>query len=66
MIMNSPFDGISRSQANKLFDLLETHIYKFNKNQVDRLVDLGLIDEEEVKKCATVKIKSAYYKLTEK
>ena len=33
MIMNSPFDGISRSQANKLFDLLETHIYKFNKNQ---------------------------------
>ena len=31
--MNSPFDGISRSQANKLFDLLETHIYKFNKSQ---------------------------------
>jgi len=31
--MNNPFDGISRSQINKLFELLETHTYKFKKNQ---------------------------------
>ena len=31
--MNGPFDGISKSQLNKLLELLETHTYKFNKNQ---------------------------------
>lgn len=31
--MNSPFDGISDLQKNKLFKLLGTHIYKFNKNE---------------------------------
>lgn len=31
--MNSPFDGISKAQMNKLFDLLETHTYKYTKNQ---------------------------------
>lgn len=31
--MNSPFDQLSKSQINKLFDLLGVHIYKYNKNQ---------------------------------
>lgn len=31
--MNSAFDGISDLQKNKLFKILETHIYKFNKNE---------------------------------
>lgn len=31
--MNSPFDGISDLQKNKLYKLLGTHIYKFNKNE---------------------------------
>ncbi len=31
--MNSLFDGISELQKNKLFKILETHTYKFNKNE---------------------------------
>lgn len=31
--MNSPFDGITELQKNKLFKLLATHIYTFNKNE---------------------------------
>lgn len=31
--MNTPFEGISEFQKNKLFKLLGTHIYTFNKNQ---------------------------------
>ena len=31
--MDAPFQGISELQKNKLFKLLETHIFNFNKNQ---------------------------------
>ncbi len=31
--MNTPFDGISDLQRNKLFKLLGTHIFSFTKNQ---------------------------------
>ena len=31
--MNSPFADLSALQITKLFDLLEVHIYKFNKNE---------------------------------
>lgn len=31
--MNNPFNDISELQKNKLFKLLETHIYTFNKNE---------------------------------
>ena len=31
--MTTPFEGLTKSQKNKLFDLLGVHIYKFNKNQ---------------------------------
>lgn len=34
-------------------------------SEIDRLVDLGELDEEEIKKCATVKLNKPYYKLTE-
>ena len=30
--MSNPFEGLSRLQIDKLFDLLDVHIYKFNKN----------------------------------
>lgn len=31
--MNSPFEGLTKSQVNKLFELLGVHIYKYDKNQ---------------------------------
>lgn len=31
--MKSPFEELSKSQINKLYDLLGVHVYKFNKNQ---------------------------------
>ena len=31
--MRLPFEGLTKSQKNKLFDLLGVHIYQFNKNQ---------------------------------
>lgn len=31
--MSKPFDNLSTSQINKLYDLLGVHIYKFQKNQ---------------------------------
>lgn len=31
--MATPFDGLTKSQINKLLDLLGVHVYKFNKNQ---------------------------------
>ena len=39
--------------------------YVVNSDEIDKLVDLGLVDEEEIKKCATVKLNKPYYKLTE-
>ena len=31
--MATPFENLTKSQINKLFDLLGVHVYKFNKNQ---------------------------------
>ena len=31
--MTAPFEGLTKSQINKLLDLLGVHVYKFNKNQ---------------------------------
>jgi CRP-like cAMP-binding protein len=31
--MNSPFADLSRVQTTRLFDLLDVHIYKYNKNE---------------------------------
>ena len=31
--MNSPFADLSRVQRLKLFELLDTHVYKYNKNE---------------------------------
>ena len=33
MVMATPFEGLTKSQINKLLDLLGVHVYKFNKNQ---------------------------------
>lgn len=37
-----------------------------NDNALDKLVDLGIVGEEDVKKCATIKLNKPYYRLTEK
>lgn len=37
-----------------------------NDKQLDKLIELGAVDEKEVKECSSVKLKSSYYKLTEK
>lgn len=37
-----------------------------NEKALDKLVDLGIADKDEVKECATVKLNKPYYKLTEK
>lgn len=34
-------------------------------SEIDKLVELGLVDEEEVKGCANVKLNKPYYRLTE-
>lgn len=31
--MNSPFDGLTKIQINKLFNLIGVHIYKYTKNE---------------------------------
>lgn len=36
-----------------------------NDAALDKLIDLGIVDGEESKKCATVKLNKPYYKLTE-
>ena len=33
MLMNSPFADLSRVQTARLFELLDVHIYKYNKNE---------------------------------
>ena len=33
LIMNNPFDGLTKIQINKLFHLLGSHLYRYNKNQ---------------------------------
>lgn len=37
-----------------------------NEKQLDKLIDLGMVDGEEAKKCSSVNIKYCYYKLAEK
>ena len=33
MVVNSPFEGLTKFQINKLYNLLGVHIYTFSKNQ---------------------------------
>jgi hypothetical protein len=36
-----------------------------NERALDKLIDLGIVDKDEVKDCANVKLNRPYYKLTE-
>lgn len=36
------------------------------EGQLDKLIELGAVDEQEVKECSSVNIKNSYYRLTEK
>ena len=54
--------GVDFKEFLKYVEVTET----VRDKQLDKLVELGTIDEEEVKSCSSVKLKSSYYKLTEK
>ena len=54
--------GVDFKEFLKYVSITET----VRDKQLDKLVELGAIDEEEVKKCSSVRLKSSYYKLTEK
>lgn len=54
--------GIDFKEFLKYVKVTET----VSVSQLDKLVDLGAVDEEEVKACSSVKLKGSYYKLTEK
>ena len=54
--------GVDFKEFLKYVSVTET----VRDKQLDKLVELGAIDEEEVKKCSSVRLKSSYYKLTEK
>lgn len=54
--------GVDFKEFLKYVEVTET----VKDTQLDKLIELGAIDEEEVKACSSVKLKSSYYKLTEK
>ncbi|MDE7423057.1 MAG: hypothetical protein K2N51_05110, partial [Lachnospiraceae bacterium] len=54
--------GVDFKEFLKYVEVTET----VRDKQLDKLIELGTIDEEEVKECSSVKLKSSYYKLTEK
>lgn len=54
--------GVDFKEFLKYVDVTET----VRDKQLDKLVELGALDEEEVKSCSSVKLKGSYYKLTEK
>lgn len=54
--------GVDFKQFLKYVEVTET----VSDKQLDKLVELGAVDEEEVKECSSVRLKGSYYKLTEK
>lgn len=54
--------GVDFKEFLKYVDVTET----VRDKQLDKLVELGTVDEEEVKACSSVKLKGSYYRLTEK
>lgn len=54
--------GVDFKEFLKYVDVSET----IREEQLDKLIELGELDEEEVKKCSSVNIKYSYYRFTEK
>jgi hypothetical protein len=54
--------GVEWKNFLKYVDVSES----VNEGQLEQLVELGELDSEEVKACSKAKIKTQYYKLTEK
>lgn len=54
--------GVDFKEFLKYVEVTET----VRDKQLDKLVELGTVDEEEVKACSSVKLKGSYYRLTEK
>lgn len=54
--------GVDWKQFLKYVDVLET----VNEKQLEQLVDIGELNSDEVKECSRARIKTQYYKITEK
>lgn len=54
--------GVDFKEFLKYVEVSET----VRDKQLDKLIELGMVDGMEVKECSSVKLKSSYYKLTEK
>lgn len=54
--------GVDFKEFLKYVEVSEEVVEK----QLDKLIELGALDEEEVKSCSSVNIKYCYYKITEK
>lgn len=54
--------GVEWSEFLKYVDVSES----VRENVLEQLVELGEVDAEKVKKCSSAKIKTQYYKVTEK
>lgn len=54
--------GVDFKEFKKYVNMTEVIDYK----ALDKAVELGEIDIDDVKKCSIVKVRSSYYKLTEK
>ena len=54
--------GVEWKQFLKYVDVSES----VNESQLEQLVELGELNSEEVKACSKAKIKTQYYKITEK
>lgn len=54
--------GVEWNEFLKCVEVTE----EVNQNELDKLIELGLLDIDKVKKCASSKVKSQYYKITEK
>lgn len=54
--------GVDFKEFLKYVEVTET----VRDTQLDKLIELGAVDEEEVKACSSVKLKGSYYRLTEK
>lgn len=54
--------GVEWKEFLKCVEVSET----VNQKELDKLIDLGYVDMDDIKKCASTKVKNVYYKLTEK
>lgn len=54
--------GVDFKEFLKYVEVTET----VREKQLDKLIELGVLDDKEVKACSSVNFRSSYYRLTEK